>query len=284
MQERPRRSLPALKRRSSRKRSPFHCSTAGDGRFEVSALYAEAPPRETLIALAARGGAAHCELRIEQLAPTDWVTLSQRKRGPVHAGRFIVHGSHDRARVPKRRLAIEVDAGQAFGAARHASTRGCLLALDDLLKHERPSVILDVGTGTGILAIAAAKALRHKVLATDADPLAAGIAAENAAKNGAGRLVSVVTAHGFAHPPLRLIEADLLLANLLERALYSLAPELARRVKQGGTAILSGLTETQARGIEARTFAFGFILEKRIILDGWTTLMLRRRNGRAVGD
>jgi ribosomal protein L11 methyltransferase len=254
----------------------------GKGRFEVSALYAERPHEDALVA--ALGGAAHGALSIEPLAAADWVTLSQGKRGPVQAGRFLVYGSHDRGRVPKRRLAIEIDAGQAFGTAHHASTRGCLLALDDLLKRERPRVILDVGTGTGILAIAAANVLQCPVLASDEDRLAAAIAADNARKNRAGTLVSAVTAQGFAHPRLRQLAADLLLANLLERALYSLAPELARRVKGGGIAILSGLTLTQARTIEARTSAFGFIVEKRIILDGWTTLVLRRRKGRAVGD
>ena len=256
----------------------------GDGRFEVSALYAEPPKQDAITALIGAQAAGLGGLRIEPLAPADWVTLSQGKRGPVSAGRFVIHGSHDRGRVPKRRLTLEIDAGRAFGTAHHASTRGCLLALDDLLKRECPRVILDIGTGTGILAIAAAKALQRTVLASDADPLAVGIAADNARMNRAGALVSVVTAQGFAHPRLRQIEADLLLANLLERALYSLAPELARRVKEGGTAILSGLTQTQARGIEARTSAFGFMLEKRVILDGWTTLVTRRRKGRAVGD
>jgi len=254
----------------------------GMGRFEVSALYAERPHEDALVA--ALDGAAHGAVSIEPLAAADWVTLSQGKRGPVQAGRFLAHGSHDRDRVPKRRLAIEIDAGQAFGTAHHASTRGCLLALDDLLKRERPRVILDVGTGTGILAIAAAKVLQCPVLASDEDRLAAAIAAANARKNRAGALISTVTARGFAHPSLRRLAADLLLANLVERALYALAPELARRVKPGGTAILSGLTQTQARTIEARSLAFGFILEKRVVLDGWTTLVLRRRNGRKVGD
>lgn len=256
----------------------------GDGRFEVSALYAEPPQQDAITALIGAQAAGLGGLRIEPLAPADWVTLSQGKRGPVSAGRFVIHGSHDRGRVPKRRLTLEIDAGRAFGTAHHASTRGCLLALDDLLKRECPRVILDIGTGTGILAIAAAKALQRTVLASDADPLAVGIAADNARMNRAGALVSVVTAQGFSHPRLRQIEADLLLANLLERALYSLAPELARRVKGGGKAILSGLTQTQARGIEARTSALGFMLEKRVILDGWTTLVTRRRKGRAIGD
>ncbi len=256
----------------------------GNGRFEISALYAEPPRQEALIALIGAEAAGLGGLRVEPLAPADWVTLSQGKRGPVHAGRFLVHGSHDRGRVPKLRLSLEIDAGQAFGTAHHASTRGCLIALDDFLKRERPSVILDIGTGTGVLAIAAAKALKHTVLASDSDRIAVGIAADNAHKNHAGALVSVITAQGFAHPRLRQIEVDLLLANLLEGALYILAPKLARRVKGGGTAILSGLTKTQARGIEARTSAFGFVLEKRIILDGWTTLVLRRRKDRAVDD
>jgi ribosomal protein L11 methyltransferase len=250
----------------------------GGGLFEISALYAERPSEDALIA--ALGGAAHGALSIERLAPADWVTLSQGKRGPVQAGRFIVHGSHDRDRVPKRRLAIEIDAGQAFGTAHHASTLGCLIALDDLLKRERPHAIVDIGTGTGILAIAAAKALNCAVLASDSDVIAAAVAADNARKNQSGPLLSVVTAQGFAHPRMRQISADLVLANLLERALYRLAQELTRRVRPGGAAILSGLTQTQARTIEARNSAFGFIVEKRVILDGWTTLVLRRRNTR----
>jgi ribosomal protein L11 methyltransferase len=254
----------------------------GDGRFEVSALYAERPREDVLSA--ALDGAPHGALCIETLAPANWVTLSQGKRAPVQAGRFLVHGSHDRHRVPKHRLAIEIDAGQAFGTAHHASTRGCLIALDDLLKRERPRVIVDIGTGTGILAIAAAKALERKILASDADPIATAIAADNARKNHAGPLVRTRTAPGFANPCLRHISADLLLANLLERALYALAPQLSRRVKPGGTAILSGLTQTQARTIEARNSAFGFIVEKRVILDAWTTLVLRHCNGRKVGD
>jgi ribosomal protein L11 methyltransferase len=254
----------------------------GDGRFEVSALYAERPREDVLSA--ALDGAPHGAFSIETLAPADWVTLSQGKRAPVQAGRFLVHGSHDRHREPKRRLAIEIDAGQSFGTAHHASTRGCLIAMDDLLKRERPRFIVDIGTGTGILAIAAAKAVNRAVLAGDSDAIATATATDNARKNRAGPLVRTCTAPGFAHPCLRHISADLLLANLLERALYALAPQLSRRVKPGGAAILSGLTQTPARTIEARNSAFGFIVEKRVILDGWTTLVLRRRNRRKVGD
>ncbi len=122
-------------------------------------------------------------------------------RGPVRAGRFLIHGSH--SPVARNRYSIEIDASTAFGTAHHASTRGCLLALDALLKRTRPARIVDIGTGSGILAIAAAKALQTRVLASDNDPVAARIAADNARKNGVGGLVRVVEADGLAHPLLR---------------------------------------------------------------------------------
>jgi ribosomal protein L11 methyltransferase len=258
----------------------------GHGRFEIFAHYQEPPPREVLLRLIAQsaGDGELGALRIEALPQADWVTLSQGKRGPVAAGRFLVHGSHNRGRVARRRFSIEIDAGQAFGTAHHASTRGCLLALDDSLKRGRPRVIVDIGTGTGILAIAAAKALRQSVTASDSDPLAVSITADNARVNSVGSLVGAVTAHGFEHPHLRRRRADLVLANLLERTLYDLAPAFAEGVAPGGRAILSGLTETQARGIEARYLSLGFAMEKRFILDGWTTLVIVRRNTRAARD
>lgn len=258
----------------------------GDGRFEVFAHYQEPPRRDALLELIAQaaGSDGVGTLRIDEIAPEDWVTLSQGQRGKIVAGRFLVHGSHDRGKVPRRLTAIEIDAGQAFGTAHHASTRGCLLALDDQLKRKRPRMVVDIGTGTGILAIAAAKVLRQKIVASDTDRLAVAIAADNARKNGVKPLVSVLRAGGFLHPRLWHCDADLVLANLLERALYDLAPVFAAHVPPGGTAILSGLTETQARGIEARTRAHGFALEKRIILDGWTTLVITRRSTHIVRD
>ncbi|MGH6804084.1 MAG: 50S ribosomal protein L11 methyltransferase [Methyloceanibacter sp.] len=258
----------------------------GEGRFEVFAHYEEPPRHDALLELIAQaaGGDGIGPLRIEELAPEDWVTLSQERRGKVEAGRFLVHGSHDRGRLPRRCLSIEIDAGQAFGTAHHASTRGCLLALDDQLKRRRPRIVVDIGAGTGILAIAAAKALRRCVMASDSDPLAVTIAADNARKNGVGPLVSVLRARGFAHLRLSRVQADLVLANLLERALHDLAPIFAEHVAPGGTAILSGLTQTQARGTEARYRAYGFTLKNRIVLDGWTTLVITRRSARRSRD
>ena len=257
----------------------------GPGRCEIFAHYDGPPERQALLALIEQaGGNGSVSLTIEEIEPADWVTLSQAQRGPVSAGRFVVHGSHDRSKVKRRRHVLEIDAGQAFGTAHHASTHGCLLALDDHLKRHRPRLVIDIGTGTGILTIAVANALKLSVLASDSDPIAAAVARDNARKNGASALVSVLAARGFLHPSLWRAKADLVLANLLERALYDLAPELARHIRQGGTAILSGLTLTQARAIEARTLSHGFALKKRIILDGWATLVITRRSARIVRD
>ena len=258
----------------------------GDGRFEVFAQYDTPPVREDLLVIIAGavGSSVLGPLNIEELAPADWVTVSQGKRPPVQAGRFFVHGSHDRERAPQHRFVIEIDAGQAFGTAHHATTRGCLLALDVLIKRRLRRSIVDIGTGTGILAIAAAHAVKRKVLASDRDSIAVQIARENAAKNCALGSVRVTQGDGFAHPGLRGVRADLLLANLLERAHRDLAPDYAKHVVPGGTAVLSGLTETQARNIEARTRSFGFVLERRIILDGWATLVITRRSTRPRRD
>ena len=257
----------------------------GEGRFEVFAHYESAPRREALLVrIEGAGGEGLGPLLIEEVADADWVTLSQRQRGVVRAGRFLVYGSHDRDRVKRHRLAIEIDAGQAFGTAHHASTRGCLIALDDALKRARPRCVLDIGTGTGVLAIAAAKVLRVPMLASDNDPLAVAIAADNARKNGVKPLVRVLKASGFGYPDLSRVKPDLVLANLLARALHDLAPAMSQHIAQRGTAILSGVTQTQARGIESRYSAFGFSLKKRIILDGWTTLVITRRRARVLRD
>jgi ribosomal protein L11 methyltransferase len=250
----------------------------GDGKVEVSAHYLDEPNREVLIALLSdtRNADEISTLRIERLLPQDWVSRSASLRGPVSAGRFLVHGRHDRGNVPAGRFTLEIDAGLAFGTAHHATTRGCLIALDRLLKHGRPRFVLDIGTGTGILAIAAAKALGGIVIASDMDPVAVAVAAENASRNGVRSRVLVVKAEGFAHPALRRAKADLLFANLLLRPLLELAPVFARALHPGGMCVLSGILKPQSRQVEARFSALGFRLDSRILLGGWTTLLLRR--------
>jgi ribosomal protein L11 methyltransferase len=254
----------------------------GGTRSEVSAHYAEEPARERLIQLieGAAGKKGVGALRIELIPPKNWVAEAESLRGPVRAGRFLVHGRHDWGKVPAGRFTLEIDAGLAFGTAHHASTLGCLIALDRLPKRERPRCVLDIGTGTGILAIAAARAFNAWVVASDMDPIATAVASENARRNGVRSRVYVVQAEGLAHPVLRRAQADLLFANLLLRPLLDLAPAFARVLRPSGLCVVSGILDTQARQVEARFRAFGFKLDSRILLDGWTTLLLRRRSTR----
>ena len=221
---------------------------------------------------------------IEELPPANWVTLSQGQRGPVRAGRFVIHGSHDRGLVTQNRFTIEIDADQAFGTAHHASTRGCLLAIDALAKRGRPDLVLDLGTGTGILAIAAARTFDCPVIATDNDPVAVAIAKENAGKANVAQQLHAITADGFAHPTLRKLRPDLIVANILAGPLHDLAPAIARAILPGGYVILSGLTATQSPAIVARYASLGFMKEMHVLRDEWVTLVLGRRRATALPD
>ena len=180
--------------------------------------------------------------------------------------------------VPPSRFTIEIDASNAFGTAHHASTRGCLLALDELAKRGRPDLVLDLGTGSGVLAIAAARAFDRPVVATDNDPVAVAIAADNARKAGVAHQVHAIVAEGFAHPALRRIRPDLILANILARPLSALAPAMAKSLAARRLRRPVRADGAQARAIEARYCSHGFVLEKQIILDGWATLVLGRRS------
>ncbi len=254
----------------------------GPGSIEITAHYADAPPRDALLALLRQAACASefGALRIEPVLERNWVAEAEALRGPVHAGRFLVHGSHDRAKVQRKACTFEIDAGLAFGTAHHATTRGCLLALDRLLKRSRPRTVLDIGTGTGILAIAAARALNVDAIASDIDPVAVATAKENARRNGVAARVEVVEAAGLDHPALREAEADLLFANILMKPLLQLAPDFARAVAPGGVCILSGLLATQAPQVEAKFRAHGFILNSQILLVGWATLVMVRASAR----
>jgi ribosomal protein L11 methyltransferase len=252
----------------------------GAGRWRVAMHFRAAPDEKTIRALAAAaaGNAAAKALRFERVAAMDWVRESLAGLAPVTAGRFVVHGAHDRARVPINRIGIEIEAALAFGTGHHGTTRGCLLALDHICKSRGsgPQRILDLGTGSGVLAIAAARALRQPVLATDIDGTAVRAARANAALNRTGGFVEVVMAAGITGPKLReRAPYDLVLANILLRPLQRLAAPLTRLAAPGARVVLSGLLASQANAAIAAYR--GLALERRIEFDGWTTLILVRR-------
>jgi ribosomal protein L11 methyltransferase len=247
-------------------------------RFVVEAYYVQAPRLDELrLRLKACDGRL-ADASLEAVQDQNWVALSQASLPPIAAGRFVVHGSHDRARFAMRRLAVEIEAGEAFGSGHNATTALCLEALDALARRPPLRRVLDLGCGSGVLAIAAARvAPTARVIATDNDPVAVATAKENARLNRAGRRVRVLTATGLSHPALRATPPfDLVLANILPGPLVELAPALRNVVRSGGVAVLSGLLDHQAREVGATYRAAGFDLVRRLQRAGWTALLVVR--------
>jgi ribosomal protein L11 methyltransferase len=249
-----------------------------DGRWDVTVHFADAPDQALVRKLV--GNAAGKEvaqgIAFDTIEAKDWVKASLEDLVPVPAGRFVVHGQHDRARVPANKLGIEIEAALAFGTGHHGTTRGCLLLLDHVLKARRPHRVLDLGTGTGVLAIAAAKALHKPVLASDIDPPSVKVARENARLNETGNLLQVIRATGFsaprfaAHGPF-----DLVLANILANPLRQLAGPMARHLAPSAHVILSGLLTHQAGGVIAAYCARGLVPVRHLRIEGWSSLLLR---------
>ena len=257
----------------------------GPDRTRVEAYYAHDVDLAGVHALLAEMMAPRAvpDLVQEQVPDLNWVALSQAALPPVRAGRFIVHGSHDIARVPQGPFAILIDAGEAFGTAHHATTEGCLVAIDRLTRRRRYRSVLDLGCGTGVLAIAARRALpgtASHVLATDIDPEAVRVARANIAANGlAGRVVALA-ASGLRDPRIRAhAPFDLLVANILAAPLLALAKEIAGIVAPNGSVVLSGLLVEQAAQVAAAYRAAGFSLDHVDRRNGWATLEMVRRRG-----
>ena len=247
--------------------------------WSVEIHFENEPDRDQIRSLvhAVAGEAGVSAVRFETLAPHDWVRSSLEGLKPVYAGRFMVHGAHDRASVRSPRIGIEIEAALAFGTGHHGTTRGCLLALDRISRAARPRRILDVGTGTGVLAIAVAKGLRQRVLASDIDGRAVRIAVENARHNGAAPLIEVVHAPGLAGPRIRAhAPFDMVFANILLPPLRLLAKPLAHLLTPDAYVVLSGLLPAQSNAALAAYRAQGLRLQRKIVLDGWTTLVLER--------
>ncbi len=213
--------------------------------------------------------------KAETLADADWLEMALSGLPPVRAGRFFIYGLHDRGRAPVNSVALRIEAGAAFGTGHHGTTVGCLVAYDRLLRRQKFERVLDVGTGTGVLAIAAARTGAQSVVGTDIDRVSVRIARENAKVNSAR--AQFVHAAGLGHAAVRACAPyDLVFANILARPLISLAQDVRRALKPGGTVILSGLLRSQERAVKAAYLSRGFRVERRIHRDAWATLVMRR--------
>jgi ribosomal protein L11 methyltransferase len=250
-----------------------------DGRWDVTVHFAEAPDQALLRELVSNAASAEIAstLSFDTVEARDWVKASLEDLVPVPAGRFVVHGAHDRERVPANKLAVEIEAALAFGTGHHGTTRGCLLLLDHVLKANQPRRVLDLGTGTGVLGIAAAKALKTGVLASDIDPPSVKVARENALLNETGNLVHVIRATGFSAPGFaQRGPFDLVLANILANPLRQLATPMARHLAPRAMVILSGLLTHQAPAVIASYRARGLVPVRHLRIEGWSSLLLRK--------
>jgi ribosomal protein L11 methyltransferase len=250
------------------------------GRWQV-AIHFRQPPDEaslrSLVAFAA-GENASRSLIIEPVAAVDWVAQSLADLKPVRVGRILVHGAHDRTKLRANDVGIEIEAALAFGTGHHGTTRGCLQALAGLAKRRRSHRVLDVGTGSGILAIAAARLLHARVTASDIDARAIEAARGNARINRVAPLVTFMRASGTAARAITSAAPyQLIFANILLGALTRLAVPLRKLTALDGRVVLSGLLPSHANAVLAIYRAQGLALEKRIRLDGWVTLVMHRK-------
>ena len=245
--------------------------------WRVEAYYAASPTAAALgQMLESALGRPAPKIAIVPVPAANWVAISQAALPPVRIGRFVIHGSHDRARIGRGPHAIEIEAGEAFGTAHHATTQGCLAAIDRLARCSRGGHMLDLGCGSGVLAIAAFRTLPGaRILASDIDQRSAEVAGENVRLNGAAARVRVIAAAGFEHAALRRRRFDIIVANILAGPLIRLANQVARATARGGTVVLSGLLHTQAREVLAHYRAAGFALVRHETTAGWSTLTLK---------
>lgn len=249
----------------------------GSGLWEVGAYFTD-PPDETGLALLAAAFGAQ-PFTVSELPEVDWVAKVRRELSPVQAGRFFVYGGHDADKVPADKVPLLIEAAMAFGTGHHGTTLGCLRAFDSLLEAGmRPGSVADIGCGTAVLAIAAARELSGRVVAADIDPVAVEVAAANVAANGLEGRVDCLEAAGFDHDDIRAaMPFDLIFANILKGPLISLAPDMAAATAPGGHIILSGILNPQADELVRVYSQFGYNLVSRDEIVDWTTLLFQQR-------
>lgn len=249
----------------------------GKGIWEVGGYFLDAPDDIDLALLSAAFGAG--PFVVSEVPDQDWVAKVRRELPPVEAGRFFVYGSHDAALLPEGRIGLLIEAAMAFGTGHHGTTLGCLRAYDRLLNDaQRFDNVLDLGCGTAVLAMSAARMGAASVLASDIDPVAVEVALVNVKANGLEGRVGCVESIGFDSPVVQAgAPFDLIFANILKGPLIELAPDMAAHLASGGLAILSGLLIEQADEIVEVYQAQGFDLQTREDLGEWSALTLRRR-------
>lgn len=245
--------------------------------FHLQALYGT--NNEAQAALESLDLAPNIEMFTAQIPDEDWVALSQKGLPPVEAGRFWIYGGHDREKIPANiPWPIHIEAGAAFGTGHHGTTKGCLLIFDELLKEGyKFDNVLDLGCGAGILAIAAAMALKTPIQASDIDPDAVTVTLDNARQNHVESLITSYQADGFESPELRGQSFDLIFANILAGPLMGLAPDIANALQPGGYVILSGILDELADDVASAFEAQNLAIKKGPSLTGWTSLKGERR-------
>lgn len=235
----------------------------------VEALYTEAPDAGWLSRVAGR------EITVAPLPDQDWIRLSQEGLPPVRAGRFFVYGAHDAGQVPHGVIPMKIEAGLAFGTGHHETTALCLAALSDIARERGFRNVLDLGTGTGLLAIGAARLWKRPVMASDIDPVAVAVARENAIANGVAPLIQAVTADGLANPALaRRAPYDLIVANILAGPLTRLAPSILKALQPGAVLVLSGLLHNQEKLVLSFYKGLRFVTARR--MGPWSALVLKK--------
>jgi len=246
------------------------------GEWVFEATCDSPPDIESFVELARQTLGGAVEFSVAPIDPEiNWVAKSLEGLAPVTAGGFYVYGSHETGPVPGGLTPMKIDAAQAFGTGHHETTTGCLEAISIILKRKKPRHMIDVGTGTGVLAIALAKRTNKTVIASDIDPISVTTTIDNAAQNGVGRQIIAIEATGVNHPAIQQnAPYDLIVANILAGPLMALAPSIGRIAGKGATIILSGILEHQARGVINAYARQGMVLSQKLQRKDWTTLIL----------
>ena len=248
------------------------------GEWVFEATCDSAPDLDSFSELARQTLGGNVDFSVERIDPAiNWVARSLEGLAPVIAGGFYVYGSHETGPIPAGLTPIRIDAAQAFGTGHHETTTGCLEAIDKVLKRRRYRALLDVGTGTGILAIALAKRTRLAVIASDIDPVAVATSSQNAHDNGVGNRVIALQATGLRHRRIATgAPYDLIVANILARPLTALAPAMGRMAEHGAAIVLSGILARQAASVVAAYVRQSMVLRHKLVRNGWATLILEK--------